>query len=240
MIIVYVRRIQTCWNRYRCRKTCGLLLRLRDGGFRFREFVNQCCCLIRLCRGEDGSGLKSGILIDMLVDRFFSSHVFNCRPYHKGESDLSIDGHVVSLKKITGKSTIAMNWSKNKNRTGSASGNKTTTSPSHFQHDIMILNLQGGKWWKKPKVVDGMSYHRTIPRGIYLVDCFYWRRHAHFRSNNKTNTLIDSMLLYRMLVRSLAGNLWVPLPESDQELIFDVSSAFRAITLRADGDGGNS
>jgi len=49
----------------------------------------------------------------MFISKYFEIKLDNYKVYHKGEADMEICGLKFSQKKNTGKSSIALNWSKN-------------------------------------------------------------------------------------------------------------------------------
>ena len=135
------------------------------------DIASSCHAISQDCKG-DGAGLSSGTLIDKFITAFFTTHIPNCASNHKGESDIMIDGCPFSLKKITGKSSIALNWSKN---------SEQSKIHEPFQCDMMIINLKSGPWWKR-----NVDYNKEIPSGIYFIP-----RHVcqsiEFDKNNKTD-----------------------------------------------------
>jgi hypothetical protein len=186
-----------------------------------QELSNKCESINNSCKG-DGSGLLGGCLIDMLVSKFFESKLDKYIEYHNGESDMKILDIPLSQKKINGKSTIALDWSKN----------SKTFVKTHFNQHIMIINLKTEKWWKtKPIKLNDESkiqYNDIIKSGIYLIDKKYCKKYINLSSNNKTNTLIDSIQLYKMLKRSIATNLFIeiPAPSSKTKLKFNILNGF--------------
>jgi hypothetical protein len=189
------------------------------------ELSSKCHAISRCCKG-DGAGLLSGGIIDMFITSFLCSRLTNCKSFHNGESDLKINDISLSLKKISGKSSIALNWSKN----------KSVSEPNKewFTCDMMIINLKTEQWWKKenpPKenqtdVTTCTSIKtKTIPAGIYFIPKQYCTEIV-LSSNNKTNTLINTEELYKMLNYSIIHNYMVPLPEPDLAVTFIIENAF--------------
>ncbi len=192
---------------------------------RRQELSNKCCAIKNCCTG-DGAGLSGGTLIDMLVGDYFQKYVPGYTPSRQGESDMKIGEIPLSQKKINGKSTIALDWSKNPTHVD-------RECREHFSCHILIINLKTDQWWKKnPKSqIEKMSalnitYNDAIPSGIYLVDKQFCKRFVDLSSNNKTNTLIDSQPLYVMLKRSIAIGLFISFPDPNQCLKFSILDAF--------------
>lgn len=168
----------------------------------------------------DGAGLISGTLIDLFLCQYLSKKIPNFVENHKGESDCYINNFPFSIKKINGKSTIALNWSKNPNNS------KTCDL---FTTDIMIINICTQRWWSnkplKPKYKN-ILYNRIIPSGIYLIDKNYCKSNIILESNNKTNTLIDAQNLYYILINCLDRKLCIELPINNKNLVFNILKAF--------------
>lgn len=185
-----------------------------------QELSNKCKSINNVCKG-DGAGLTGGTLIDMLLCKFFSEKLKNNYiELHSGESDLKIYNTELSLKKINGKSTIALDWSKN----------DTDNFKNYFNCHIIIINLHTQIWWKtKPKKIlsnINFTYNDQIKSGIYFVDKNFCKRYIKLLSNNKTNSLIDSQYLYCMLKRSILLKLFIELPTPNKNVIFNILHAF--------------
>lgn len=182
-----------------------------------QTFINKCAAIKTKCTG-DGAGLTTGTLIDLLI-----CSIFNTVPFfeesHVGESDISILGHNISCKKITGPSELALNWSKN----------KVVSQEIHFHCPIMIINLNATTWWKKtPKFVPlpNITYNDEMPSGLYIVDPQFCKYIVKLGSNNKTNSLIKKEYVYAMMKRSIMLNLFISLPTKSEILHFDIGIAF--------------
>ena len=65
----------------------------------------------------------------MLLCKFFQEKLALYSDYHNVESDMKICDMPLSLKKINGKSTIALDWSKN----------ETKTKREHFSCNIILI-----------------------------------------------------------------------------------------------------
>jgi DNA (cytosine-5)-methyltransferase 1 len=126
-------------------------------------------------------------------------HVPDFHVHHHGQADCIMSDTRLSFKKITGKSTLALNWSKNENT--------TSTTAVRFDCPILLLNLKEGKWWRNRKDMD-----RFLPSGFFLIEKNYCNTHVCLKSNNKTNSLISAEDLYRMITSSMEEGLVLELP----------------------------
>jgi hypothetical protein len=216
-------KIQRWWKKY---TTIGLLksvytilLDTFANTNDLQDLSNKFHAIITKCVG-DGAGLSSGTIIDMLLCEFMKNKIPQYVERHDGESDMTINGIPLSLKKINGKSSVALNWSKN-------TSNK---KQEHFTCSIMIINLKTEKWWKNnPNTTHSKIktiYNETIPSGIYFVDKQFCKYYVQLSCNNKTNTLIESKNLYIMLKRSIALHLFIHLPLPNQNIEFNLLKAF--------------
>jgi len=184
-----------------------------------QDLVNKCYSITKACN-SDGAGLSGGTLIDMLLCKYFEEKLSGYKEHHIGESDMKICDIPLSQKKINGKSTIALDWSKN-----DKNGNR-----EHFSVDILIINLKEHQWWKtNPKEIKSnikIKYNETIPQGIYLIDKQFCKYYTKIMKNNKTNTLIESQYLYIMLKRSMSLHTFIELPSPNKTLQFNILNAF--------------
>ena len=185
-----------------------------------QELSNKCHSITNVCKG-DGAGLLGGCLVDMLLSQFFKEKLKEYEEFHNGENDMKICQIPLSQKKINGKSTIALDWSKN----------QTDSKREHFSSHIIIINLFTEQWWKsKPNKIlvenSKIIYNEIIPAGIYFIDKQYCKKYIALSQNNKTNTLIDSQYLYLMLRRSRLQKLFIEIPEPNKKLDFHILKAF--------------
>lgn len=184
-----------------------------------QDLSNKCHSITKMCKG-DGAGLSGGTLVDMLLCNYFKEKLANYSDHHDGESDMKICDIPLSQKKINGKSTIALDWSKNEKQ----------SEREHFSCDILIINLKSEKWWEKnPKQTHSnikIVYNDVMPAGIYIIDKQFCKYYINLKSNNKTNTLIESQYLYIMLKRSISQQLFISLPEPNKDLKFNILNAF--------------
>lgn len=174
-----------------------------------QELVNRTFAIQSACEGN-GAGLTAGSLVDMLVTKTLEGCLDDCQINHHGQNDLKINDTQLSLKKIKGKSIIALNWSKNPSNTR-----------ERWTSDTLILNLQAGCWWKK----GFMSQNVKI--GFYLVDKNFCNHVIRLTTNNKSNSVISSKFLYKMLNRAHKLGTFVELPNPSKNLIFDITKAFK-------------
>lgn len=188
-----------------------------------QELANKCVTLNSRCNG-DGAGLLGGILIDMFIEKFFSAKLDDYKAHRVGESDMTILDLPLSQKKINGKSIIALNWSKN----------KKDTKKYKFNTHIILMNLKTELWWKtKPKtdVNKNIAYNKPVKAGIYIIDKNYCNRYIKLASNNKTNTMITSNHLYRMINSSIIQNLYINIPDPNIVYNFDILNAFSNLII---------
>ena len=182
------------------------------------ELNDKINCLNNFCKG-DGCGLTSGTLIDMFITKFLIKKLSEFNELHDNEADCTICNERLSLKKIKGKSTIALNWSKN----------PTEDKKEKFTDNMMIINLKTCKWWKQKqssKITNKIDFTMTIPAGIYIVDKYYCKNKVILTTNNKTNSLIDSKCLYMMLYDSINRNMFMELPKESKKYTFDICLSF--------------
>jgi hypothetical protein len=184
-----------------------------------QDLSNKCHSISKTCSG-DGAGLSGGTLIDMLLCSYFQNKLPEYKEHHVGESDMKICDIPLSQKKINGKSSIALDWSKNEK-----DGNR-----EHFSENLFIINLKSEQWWKN-KPIESKSkikvkYNDIIPSGIFLVDKQFCKYYIKLTKNNKTDTLIESQYLYLMLKRSMALKLYIALPSSNKDLTFNILNSF--------------
>jgi hypothetical protein len=216
-------KIKKWWKKYNSISELNIIHKLIESKLThsdLQELSNKCKSITNVCKG-DGAGLTGGTLIDMLLCKYFSENLKDhYEELHSGESDIKIDNTELSLKKINGKSTIALDWSKN----------KTDNKKKYFNCHVIIINLKTEKWWKtKPnKIISNkiITYNDEIKSGIYFIDKKYCKRYIKLSSNNKTNSLIDSQYLYFMLKRSIMLRLYIELPTPNKNIEFNILQAF--------------
>jgi hypothetical protein len=178
---------------------------------------------IRIAFTGDGAGLSGGILADKFVVEFFSSRIGGFIAHHIGESDCKIIEHPISMKKIHGKSTIALDWSKN---------GENSKERERFCTDIMIINLKTEQWWKTAPVsanqneIESNLFSKIIKAGIYFIPNSYCRTNINLKSNNKTNSLIESIQLYKMLLHSIEEKMVIEFPSEFPLSTFNILRAF--------------
>jgi len=174
----------------------------------------------------DGAGLSGGILVDMFLSEYLSSHIESFTECHIGESDCCMLGLPLSIKKIRGKSVIALDWSKN---------GETTQKRERFDTDIIIVNLKTQQWWKKEpncgyatqEEKESSFYSSVIKAGLYVISKTYCKNHVKLSSNNKTDSMIDSVSLYKMLIHSIQSNMFIEFPTEEVPACkFNILNAF--------------
>lgn len=163
---------------------------------------------------SDGRGLSGGTLMEQVLFEILGTTLhkdFSVR--HIKQSDCTILGHPFSFKKITGKSCLALNWSKN-----DTPNNKSLT----FEHPILLLNTKEGKWWRhKPQ------FDQYIPMGFFLLDPAYCNAHVCLKTNNKTNSLIDTEDLYKIIIHAMdKGEVLELPPPCTNRFSFSFNSGF--------------
>ena len=182
------------------------------------ELSEYCFAIKEKCIG-DGCGLTSGCIVDMLINEFLEKYIPKFKECHVGEADCKINNIKFSFKKINGKSTIALDWSKNP---------ENSKKRTYFTCDILILNIKSQKWWKKgllKSIDNNLVFTEEIPSGFYFIDkkCKEW---VKLSSNNKTNSLIKNQYLYKMLKLSLNSNLFIKLPEPKEIMKWTIIKGF--------------
>jgi hypothetical protein len=127
------------------------------------------------------------------------------KEHRQDENDFILANIPLSFKKISGKSSIALDWSKNKNK----------NEKTYFNSHILILNLVSSKW-----------NDQNIKAGFYIIDRKFCKLKIHLSANNKTNSLITYKELHKMLSRSINQNLFIPGPYTHSDLEFNLLNCF--------------
>lgn len=175
-----------------------------------QDLSNKCNSINAFCKGN-GSGLLGGSLIDIFISEYFTSKLTKYEECRDGEADMKLCGVCLSQKKINGKSIIALDWSKNKNK----------VIKDYFLHHILIINLKTEKWWKLDT-----DRNMTIYSGIYIINKTFCKKNVILSSNNKTDSLIDNKSLYSMIQNSINTNLYIIIPDPNQSIKFNILNAF--------------
>ena len=167
----------------------------------------------------DGAGLSGGVIFDKVITAYLSGFIPDFKENHKGESDCTILGLPLSIKKISGKSTIALDWSKN---------GKESKKREQFNTDMMIINSNTQQWWKRAPTGETNThfFSSSIKAGIYFISQTYCKSNICLSSNNKTNSLIDHKSLYLMLKESIRDNLVIEFPIEFPKQTFNILNAF--------------
>lgn len=194
-----------------------------------QDFSNKCYAINKSCSG-DGAGLFGGSMTDMFVNLYFKSKLNDHKIFHIGENDMKICNMPLSLKKINGKSIIALDWSKNKSKNIKSVENNNYANNNddnkcdkkYFTDNIILINLKSSKWWKNEK----NGYNNDIPAGIYIIDKYFCRCNVKLECNNKSNSLIKSHYLYQTIKNSISRNLFIKIPEHNKEIKFNIMNAF--------------
>lgn len=158
------------------------------------------------CTG-DGAGLNHGNSSEKIMTCFLSRLMPETfQKFNSDESDFKICDTPLSYKHISGRSTIALDWSKN----------ELQSQRKYFQCDIMIYVEKTQQWWKSgPKIsFNDIDYTQTIETGLYFIDrndCI----DIEFVQNNKSNTIISNIHLYNMLITSKNKNNFIHFPDND-------------------------
>ena len=168
-----------------------------------------------------GAGLSSGLFIDMLLCEFLSNKLNKCEEYHNGECDIKINDIDFSLKKINGKSLLALDWSKNNNE---------NTTKDIFTHNIILINTKTCQWWKKNpnniNIKDDIKYTKTIKSALYIINKDYCKENIKLSSNNKSNSIITPQNVYKMINNSIISGSYIEIPEPNKELKFSLINCF--------------
>ena len=185
-----------------------------------QDLSNYMYCITKKLKG-DGAGLSSGIFIDMLLCEFFTKKMDKCEEYHNGECDIKINDINYSLKKINGKSSLALDWSKNP---------ETSIKRETFTHNIILINTKTIQWWKNnPKnkdTNDKTDYTTEIKSGIYIINKDYCKKNIKLSSNNKSNSIIIDTQVYKMIIDSIEKKSFIIIPKPNKELKFSLIKCF--------------
>lgn len=162
-----------------------------------KDIISKAISINLKFKGVDGGGLFSGTLVEdfVLQEYFFTSGL--CEKYNYDCFDLKINNKPLSFKKISGKSDIALKWSKNKI--------KTNCTLSH----ILILNTGNISWWKRKK-----DFTTNIPKGFFIIPSF-WLNKNLLTKNNKSDFILDKEVLYSLIQKSIKYKFFVSVKETD-------------------------
>jgi hypothetical protein len=167
----------------------------------------------------DGSGLNASGFSDKYMRKKLAEIIPSLKEIDKGDADWSINYHDLSFKKIRGKSTIALNWSKNP---------KGAKVKDLFENDIMLMISKTCQWWKKnPREFDPeIDYAKSINRGFYIIDKYYLKQNINLGPNNKSNNVISEKQLYLAVINSLERDLFIEMPKPLGIKTFNILKAF--------------
>lgn len=149
-----------------------------------RQNIVNCIDVMKKQLSSPGKGLTSGMLIDMFLTEFLGKKD-DIEKYHNGESDFKIFGLPLSLKSISGRSTIALNWSKN----------DSVNQSDYFNVNILIFVSSTSRWWIK-------NDDKIINSGFYFINKDFCKQNITLSKNNKTNSLITNRDLYKLLINA--------------------------------------
>ena len=181
-----------------------------------QRFANESKA-IEVSKSADGKGLSTGADIDYhLVNGFLPDELGeDFEKFHKGEADVKIRGEPASFKTMRGKGDTALSWSKNpeKKKDGSPSIDR-----KFLENPIpMIMYVRESKKWYKngPQnpVHESIDWKREIKSGFYFIDVVSASEYIELKSNNKSDAIIDSQDMYRMLVDAVDEGNFVEIPE---------------------------
>jgi len=225
---IYTKKIQKCWKKNTSTKALRSVFNHLNESLSqedLQDLSNKVNSIKQKCKG-DGAGLSKSALIDMFLCDFIKKKLTNYSEFHCGESDMKICDTSLSLKHASGKSQAALNWSKNEKD----DEKNTKIEKEHFTTHVMVIVSETNQWWKKRDPVKkpelNINYRDVIHSGIYIVDKQFCKYYINLKSNNKTNTLIESQYLYIMLKRSISQQLFISLPDPNKELKFNILNAF--------------
>lgn len=184
---------------------------------KLQEISNRCISVNNEFTGP-GGGLTSGIIIEKVLSEYFKNILPEFECHNVGQADMKICGVKLSCKKTTGKSELALNWTKSDKLDKS-------NIKDPFKEHILIINLKTEQWWKrKPKnsIIKGIP-NETIPMGIYLINKKFCNKEYCSNSNTKTDKLIKNQSLYNMIQDSINNKLYIKLPVSNKKLKFKIN-----------------
>jgi len=167
-----------------------------------QRFVDNVHCLDML-KSEDGSGLKNGGLIDSLFREMVMRHT-DASLVPKGQADVCIYDVPLSFKTGKGKTTFAVNWGKNKKIT-----------PVTINTHLLFLIRTSSCW------CTGAYVHK----GFYLIARDVARTFP-LTSNNRSNTVMSSSVIYELIQWSVKHKLALYLPEAQKKMTFCLTNAF--------------
>jgi len=173
------------------------------------EFYSYLSSINQHFKKQDGSGLLSGSIIEMFIEEYLKKKL-NYEKFNNKQNDCKINNHELSIKKISGKTKIALKWSKNKNK----------EKISEFS-DIMLINIPDKTiWWKK---LFGLS--EEIPAGIFFISKDVISK-IKLISNNKSDYIISEKVLYNLLQESMKNKLFIEFPKEIKKYTYKLEHTF--------------
>lgn len=185
----------------------------------YQKFSNEAKS-IEVSKSEDGKGLSTGADIDYhLVKGFLPSELGNdFQRFQKGEADVKISGRPASFKTLRRKGDTAMSWSKNpeSKKDGTPSVNR-----NFLKNPLpMIMYVrESSKWWKgSPKNPNHKSivWNQEISSGFYVINMVKAAKYIVLKQNNKSDAIINSQDMYRMLLETVEEGNYVKIPEPNE------------------------
>lgn len=185
----------------------------------YQRFANEAKS-IEVSKSADGKGLSTGADIDYhLVNGFLPDELgSDFDRYQKGEADVKISEEPASFKTLNGKGDTALSWSKNPE-------NKKDGTPSinrkflENPHPMIMYVRETKQWWKRgPKQQnhDLITWNREVKSGFYIINMVRAAEFIVLKQNNKSDAIIDSQDMYRMLLESVEAGNFVEVPEPNK------------------------
>jgi len=201
-----------------------ILKKIRDRLLRvdfssYQKFANNAKS-IEISKSLDGKGLSTGADIDYYLVNDFLPDVLgdDFEKYQKEEADVKIMGEPASFKTLKVKGDTALSWSKNpiEKKDGRASIDRK------FLEDPlpMIMYVRNSENWYKygPKnpMHESIDWKKLIHSGFYLIDMLKASKYIILKENNKSNSIIDSQDMYRMLINASDEGNFISIPDANK------------------------
>lgn len=170
---------------------------------RRRRFTRLVAILQNMNAGKSGGGLSGaqateGIWKELLKDINLSDQKFAFDPL-EGDADFSFSRKPFSLKTLGSRNknaSLALAWSKN----------KPGAKKRSFESAMTILSF-------RPAAPNSRTpFWKTAQQGIYIIPLSDLKTVVKsFKRNNKTDTLIKSELVVKLMDRAIRSDLFIPL-----------------------------
>ncbi|SVE56501.1 uncharacterized protein METZ01_LOCUS509355, partial [marine metagenome] len=160
-------------------------------------------------------GLSTGEKIDTyLTEQFLPNSLGqDYEEYHEGEADCKICNEPISFKTLKAAGDLALCWSKNPET-------KKDGTPSikrdFWEVPMLIYVRESKQWWTRGPshpIDKSLTWNQTVHAGFYLVNQIAASQWVEFKSNNKSDYIIDKQDVYKLLCTSLSDGLFVQLPK---------------------------